>query len=237
MRTEVDALRTCFDRKLARVVLEVGTHSPWVSRTLQGLGHEVIVATPRRLRFIWSEAVKTDRARPDPVIETIAAPTQQNPCLRPTDRATVPRSISRDRATPGPERGRGADGVGLSAGGGRPLWIQHREPWERISDCGQRDDRPASPILSSVLPRREMSCCGACWWARPTTSWVRSVQDCELRRWGLQLAARGGRCAKRRAAVAVARKLAVLLHRLWVSRHEYEPFHSHVRRRMLPAPA
>ena len=61
--------------------------------------------------------------------------------------------------------------------------------------------------------------------------------DCVLRRWSLQLAARGGRCAKRRAAVAVARKLAVLMHRLWVSGHEYEPFHSHVRRRMLPAPA
>ncbi len=50
--------------------------------------------------------------------------------------------------------------------------------------------------------------------------------DCELRHWGLQLAARGGRNAKRRAAVAVARKLAVLLHRLWVTGEEYEPFHS-----------
>ena len=77
MRTEVDALRTCFDRKPARVVLEVGTHSPWVSRTLQGLGHEVIVATPRRLRFIWSEQSRRTEPALDPVIETIAAPTQQ----------------------------------------------------------------------------------------------------------------------------------------------------------------
>ena len=38
--------------------------------------------------------------------------------------------------------------------------------------------------------------------------------DCDLRRWGLRLAERGCRNAKKRAVVAVARKLAVLLHNL-----------------------
>ena len=47
-------------------------------------------------------------------------------------------------------------------------------------------------------------------------------EDCDLRRWGLKLAARGGKSAKKRAVVAVARKLAVL-HRLWVSGEVYEP--------------
>ena len=47
--------------------------------------------------------------------------------------------------------------------------------------------------------------------------------DTDLRRWGLRLAARGGKNAKKRAVVAVARKLAVLLHRLWVSGAAYEP--------------
>src|SRR5271163_1702841 len=42
-------------------------------------------------------------------------------------------------------------------------------------------------------------------------------QDSDLRRWGLKLAERGGKNAKKRAVVAVARKLAVLLHKLWVS--------------------
>src|SRR5580700_7811376 len=42
-------------------------------------------------------------------------------------------------------------------------------------------------------------------------------EDSDLRRWGLKLAERGGKNAKKRAVVAVARKLAVLLHRLWVS--------------------
>jgi transposase len=47
--------------------------------------------------------------------------------------------------------------------------------------------------------------------------------DSDLRRWGLALAARGGKNAKKRAVVAVARKLAVLLHRLWVTGEVYEP--------------
>ncbi len=47
--------------------------------------------------------------------------------------------------------------------------------------------------------------------------------DSDLKRWGLTLAARGKKNAKKRAAVAVARKLAVLLHRLWVSGEEYDP--------------
>jgi transposase len=46
--------------------------------------------------------------------------------------------------------------------------------------------------------------------------------DSDLRRWGLKLA-QGGKSAKKRAVVAVARKLAVLLHRLWVSGEVYEP--------------
>ena len=49
------------------------------------------------------------------------------------------------------------------------------------------------------------------------------AQDSDLRRWGLRLAGRGGKNAKKRAVVAVARKLAVLLHRLWVTGEVYEP--------------
>lgn len=49
--------------------------------------------------------------------------------------------------------------------------------------------------------------------------------DTDLRRHGLRLSERGGKNAKKRAVVAVARKLAVLLHRLWVSGEVYEPLH------------
>lgn len=47
--------------------------------------------------------------------------------------------------------------------------------------------------------------------------------DTDLRRWGQRLAARGGKNAKKRAIVAVARKLGVLLHHLWATGEEYEP--------------
>jgi transposase len=50
--------------------------------------------------------------------------------------------------------------------------------------------------------------------------------DTDLRRYGLRLSERGGKNAKKRAVVAVARKLAVLLHRLWVSGEVYEPLHN-----------
>jgi transposase len=48
-------------------------------------------------------------------------------------------------------------------------------------------------------------------------------KDSDLRRFGLRICARGGKNAKKRAVIAVARKLAVLLHRLWVSGEVYEP--------------
>jgi transposase len=51
--------------------------------------------------------------------------------------------------------------------------------------------------------------------------------DCDLRRFGLALALRGGKSAKKRAVVAVARKLAVLLHRLWRTGEVYDPHYKH----------
>ena len=55
-------------------------------------------------------------------------------------------------------------------------------------------------------------------------------QDSDLRRHGQKIASRGGKNAKKRAAVAVARKLSVLLHRLWVSGEVYDPLHNAHRR-------
>lgn len=59
-------------------------------------------------------------------------------------------------------------------------------------------------------------------------------KESDLRRWGLELAKRGGKNAKKRAKVAVARKLAVLMHRLWVTGGVYEPT-GYQQRRMEPA--
>ena len=52
---------------------------------------------------------------------------------------------------------------------------------------------------------------------------------CDLRRWGLKLAEPGGRNRKKRAIIATARKLSVLLHHLWASGEVYEPWHNRSR--------
>src|ERR1700691_6334070 len=54
----------------------------------------------------------------------------------------------------------------------------------------------------------------------------RHGKDSSLRQWGLHLASRGGKQARNRAIVAVARKLAVLLHRIWITQEPYMPFYA-----------
>ena len=48
-------------RKRCRIAIEVGTHSPWVSRLLSGLGHEVIVANARQVKLISQSSRKDDK--------------------------------------------------------------------------------------------------------------------------------------------------------------------------------
>ena len=56
LATKQEALRRRFSGTGSyRIVLEAGLHSPWVSRLLLELGHEVIVANARRLRAIFRE--------------------------------------------------------------------------------------------------------------------------------------------------------------------------------------
>ena len=51
-------------------------------------------------------------------------------------------------------------------------------------------------------------------------------KDSSLRQWGLHLASRGGKQARNKTVVAVARKLAVLLHRIWIAQEPYVPFYA-----------
>jgi transposase len=55
-------------------------------------------------------------------------------------------------------------------------------------------------------------------------------KDSDLRRHGEKIASRGAKNAKKRAVVAVARKLSVLLHRLWMTAELYEPLYNAHRR-------
>lgn len=54
--------------------------------------------------------------------------------------------------------------------------------------------------------------------------------ESELRNFGLKLAERGGKNARKRAVVAVARKLAVMLHRIWSDEADYDPYYQQTRR-------
>jgi hypothetical protein len=62
LQTTEDAMRKRFPgMERGRVILEVRTHSPWLSRLLEGLGHEVVVANPHPVQLIARSTKKTDR--------------------------------------------------------------------------------------------------------------------------------------------------------------------------------
>src|ERR1022692_5248238 len=62
VRTNATALREVFgEMPHSRIGLEIGTHSPWISRLLSELGHEVIVANARKVRLIGESRKKDDR--------------------------------------------------------------------------------------------------------------------------------------------------------------------------------
>src|SRR5689334_16913665 len=62
VRTTAKALQEVFGAMpRSRMALEIGTHSPWISRLLSDLGHEVIVANARKVRLIGESRKKDDR--------------------------------------------------------------------------------------------------------------------------------------------------------------------------------
>jgi transposase len=62
LRTTPEALGRRFDsERPLKIAIEVGTHSPWVSRLLKECGHEVLVANARKLRLIYGGKRKTDK--------------------------------------------------------------------------------------------------------------------------------------------------------------------------------
>ena len=63
LRTTPEAMRRRFDseQRPLHVAIEVGTHSPWVSRLPTECGHEVLIANPRKTRLIYGQRRKTDK--------------------------------------------------------------------------------------------------------------------------------------------------------------------------------
>jgi transposase len=67
-----------------RIAIEAGTHSPWVSRLLEGCGHEVLVANARKLRLIYargSSTLEQAKDRPDRRLKNLARLARLDPKL------------------------------------------------------------------------------------------------------------------------------------------------------------
>ena len=290
----------------SRVALETGTHSPWVSRRLSELGHEVIVAHARNVRLIGESRRKDDRldartlarlARIDP---QLLAPVKHRSAQAQADLMVIRARASLVRARTAlvnaargltksyGERLRGcnprnldtekAQGLSpeLQAALG-PLLQALEALSERIAEYNQQIEQiakqsyPQTALLKQVKgvgtlialtymltledphrfqKSRDVGCYAGLQPGRRNsgqsqpqlhiskegdpylrTLLVQGAQhilgpfgaDSDLRRWGLRLAERGGKNGKKRAIIATARKLAVLLHRLWVSGEVYEP--------------
>jgi transposase len=292
-------------RRQSRVAIEVGTHSPWVSRLLKSFGHEVIVANARQVQLISNSSRKSDKldaevlarlARVDPellrpirhrgeqaqahlaAIRVRAALIEARTGLVNAARGLA-KSAGERLASCDPDRmGVGhLEGLGASLRSTlEPLLQEIESLTARIKGCDHKIEQiareyPECELLQQVsgvgtlialtfvltvedphrfAKSREVGCYVG---LRPKRSdsgesqpqlritkegdiYLRKMlvqgahyilgyrgPDTDLRRWGLKLAARGGKNAKKRAIVAVARKLGILLHRLWVTGEVYEP--------------
>ena len=91
VRTNAKGLREVFGAMpRSRIALEIGTHSPWISRLLRELGHEVIVANARKVRLIGESRKKDDRLDAQTLARTgCGVRSQVIDVLRGTSRAEV----------------------------------------------------------------------------------------------------------------------------------------------------
>lgn len=307
MRQRLEGMTRCL------VVIEVGSHSPWVQRLLEDLGHEVITAHTQSVRLIYGGKNKNDRLDAERLARLARVDRKLlHPIRHRGGSAQVDRAVLRSRDVLVACRTKLINhtrGVVKSMGARVPSCSAdsfHKRAFEDVPEelkpalgvvietiaALTRDIRgydkrietlaakqyPETGILRQVSgvgpvtalsfvltvedPRRFRSSrsLGAYVGLQPRRSQsgnedpelritkagdddlrrllVGSAHyilgpfgpDTDLRRWGLALAARGRKNAKKRAIVAVARKLAVLLHRLWITAEVYEPLRNSHRR-------
>ncbi len=293
----------------ARIALEVGTHSPWTSRFLASLGHEVLVANARKLRAIYANHRNSDQtdarmiarlARVDPellhpirhgseasqrallqvklldnlvrqrvdIISSIRftlkslgirLPSPNTACFAKRCRALLTKEHAEILAMIGPslevidlltrnirelerrietlcgerypatQRLCQIPGVGAITSLAFVLTVGDPQRFERNRDVsaylGLIPKRDQSGGLDKQL---RISKAGDAYLRRLLVGAAQYIlgpfgPDCDLKRKGLQFAERGGSRAKKKAVVAVARKLAVLLVALWKGQGDYQP--------------
>ena len=62
VRTTASGMEQQFGKRhVARIIIEAGTHSPWISRRLKSYGHTVVVANACKVRLIYDSDCKNDR--------------------------------------------------------------------------------------------------------------------------------------------------------------------------------
>lgn len=289
------------------VAIETGTHSPWVSRLLAELGHEVLVGNARKLRAIYTDKRKSDQ-RDAEMLARMARmdPKLLSPIRHRGKQAQADLAVLRSRDAAVAARTKLINHVrGAVKSYGQRLPSSSAPYFHRkVAQAIPQDLRPAlTPLLKLIeeltetIRAYDKAITHSCQEKYPETELLRSVPgvgpitalcfvltieephrfeksrsvpaffgltpargqsgdadpqlritregnsamrrllvssaqyilghfgpDSALRQWGLQLAEGGGSRAKRRAVVAVARKLAVLLHRMWVDGTYYEPF-------------
>jgi transposase len=288
-----------------RIALECGTHSPWVSRLLTGLGHQVIVANARKIPAITGSESKNDRNDAEKLARFAAYdPKLLSPLKHRSEQRQVDLNLIHARATLVRARTmivNALRGLIKSAGGRLPACSTESLPTRaagaippalievatplveqiallnaQIGGMDKQEEKLAvkypeivllrtapgvGPIVAAAyvltLDRPDVAsnrAAGAFLGLRPGQSQsgdadpqqrisktgdrclrsllVQSAQyvlgrfgpDSALRRWGLKLAATGGKRGKKRAIVAVARKLAVILHAMWRSGQRFQAF-------------
>ncbi len=306
MPTKPEALRRGLSRYPgARVVLEVGCHSPWISRQLEAEGFEVIVANPRRVRLIAESDKKSDcfdaeqlarlgrmdpgllspivhrgeRAQRDRVLvlardglvrartqlinqvrgfaKSLGSrlPSSSSDAFAKRVREAVPedlfpglptmlrmieqlteevRSMNREVERLCKERYaetgvlRQIAGVGALTALTFMLTLEDPHRFAKSRDVGAYLGlRPRQRDSGGHRPQLRITKAGDALLRRLLVTSAHYIlgpfgPDTDLRRFGLRLAERGGKAAKKRAVVAVARKLAVLLHRLWITGEAYQ---------------
>ena len=308
------AMKKEFGMRRCRLAMEVGTHSPWLSRVLSSLGMEVIVANARQVQLISASSRKNDRmdartlarlARVDPALlrpirhrseqaqmdlleirmreALVEARTKLINAARGLTKALGERLPQCDADSMNSEQLEELP-AGLKAALPalvEPIAVLTKQIQEQDLKLEQiaRTRYPETKLLKQVwgvgtlialtfvltveeAKRFRSRDVGCFFGLRPkqNESGERQAQlgitkegdslmrkllvqgahlivsdrapDTDLKRWGRKLMERGGKNAKKRAIVAVARKLAVLLHKLWVCGEVYEPlYQSQARRR------
>ena len=319
VKTTIEALIDRFSAMPpARVALETGTHSPWVSRLIASCGHEVIVANSRELRLIYKNPKKTDRIDAENLARTARLdPKLLHPVKHRTAEIQNDLSILRARACLVVSRTKLINhirGAVKSIGGRLPSCYSscfHKKAPESIPEVLQPVLQPILEVIEKLTDRIHQydktidKVLGAKYPVTETLKQVPGVgpltalafvliigdprrfpngrnvgpylglipkkdqsggqdpqlhiskagdgflrqllvgsaqyilgpfaSDTDLRRFGKEIASRGGKNAKKRAVVAVARKLSVLLHRLWLTGEVYDPLRASKKKRRATA--